>query len=75
MVDNHPSEFLKDLARDSENREWQQVGQDFDLVLHDCPINMSAKTVGPFFCKGYCQLYFNIFIIIIFCNLKKFELC
>ncbi|XP_011506367.1 PREDICTED: protein SERAC1 isoform X2 [Ceratosolen solmsi marchali] len=53
MVDTHPSEFLKDLARDSEIREWQRIGQDFDVVLHDCPINVDSKNiVDSFFCKG-----------------------
>lgn len=52
MVDNHPSEFLKDLAKDLELREWQQVGRDFEVILHDCPVNMNSKANGPFFCGG-----------------------
>ncbi|KAJ8680523.1 hypothetical protein QAD02_016310 [Eretmocerus hayati] len=52
IVDDHPSEFLRDLAKDLENREWQRVGNDFEVVLDDCPVNMKSEDPGPFFCSG-----------------------
>ncbi|XP_014212243.1 protein SERAC1-like [Copidosoma floridanum] len=52
MVGDHPSEFLKDLARDLEHLEWQRVGHDYEVVLHDCPVNMDYEMSGPFFCQG-----------------------
>ncbi|XP_008212677.1 protein SERAC1 [Nasonia vitripennis] len=52
IVDDHPSEFLKDLARDLEVREWQRLGYDYEVILHDCPVNMNNKATGPFFCDG-----------------------
>ena len=52
MVDDHPSEFFKDLARDFETLEWERVGRDFEVVLHDCPVNINYEAKGPFFCDG-----------------------
>lgn len=52
MVDDYPSEFLKDLARDLEVREWQRLGHDYQVILHDCPVGMNEKATGPFFCEG-----------------------
>ncbi|KAL7303931.1 hypothetical protein TKK_0004049 [Trichogramma kaykai] len=52
IVQDYPSEFLKDLARDMEKRDWQRVGHDFEVILSDCPVNVRNAASGPFFCKG-----------------------
>ncbi|XP_058803275.1 protein SERAC1 [Phymastichus coffea] len=52
MVDDYPSEFLRDLAQDLEIREWQRIGHDYEVILYDCPINMNKRATGPFFCQG-----------------------
>lgn len=52
-MDDQSPEFLKDLAYDFRKHEWDKVGQDFDIVLDDCPQNTNSKTSGPFFHKGY----------------------
>ncbi|XP_025993627.2 protein SERAC1 isoform X3 [Solenopsis invicta] len=50
--DDHPQEFFKDLARDLHLREWRKIGQDFEVVLDDCPQNTNACACGPYFCRG-----------------------
>ncbi|XP_050458776.1 protein SERAC1 [Cataglyphis hispanica] len=50
--DDRPQEFFKDLARDLYLREWKKIGQDFEVVLDDCPQNTNACACGPYFCKG-----------------------
>ncbi|KMQ95175.1 protein serac1 [Lasius niger] len=50
--DDHPQEFFKDLARDLHLREWRKIGQDFEVVLDDCPQNINVRACGPYFCRG-----------------------
>jgi len=50
--DDRPQEFFKDLARDLHLREWRKIGQDFEVVLDDCPQNTNACACGPYFCRG-----------------------
>lgn len=50
--DDRPQEFFKDLARDLHLREWRKIGQDFQVVLDDCPQNTNDCARGPYFCKG-----------------------
>ncbi|XP_077259175.1 protein SERAC1 isoform X1 [Temnothorax americanus] len=50
--DDRPQEFFKDLARDLYLREWRKTGQDFEVVLDDCPQNTNALACGPYFCRG-----------------------
>ncbi|XP_011861232.1 PREDICTED: protein SERAC1-like [Vollenhovia emeryi] len=50
--DDRPQEFFKDLARDLHLREWRKIGQDFEVVLDDCPQNTNARACGPYFCRG-----------------------
>lgn len=50
--DDRPQEFFKDLARDLHLREWRKIGQDFEVVLDDCPQNTNACARGPYFCRG-----------------------
>lgn len=53
MIDDQSQEFLKDLAYDLRKREWDRIGQDFEVILDDCPENTNAKAGGQFFCSGY----------------------
>ena len=57
FIDDQSHEFLKDLAYDLRKREWDKVGQDFEVILDDCPQNTNTRGTGPFFCKGY-DFYF-----------------
>ena len=50
--DDHPQEFFKDLAHDLHLREWRKIGQDFEVVLDDCPQNINVRACGPYFCRG-----------------------
>lgn len=50
--DDRPQEFFKDLARDLHLREWRKIGQDFEVVLDDCPQNTNTRACGPYFCRG-----------------------
>ncbi|XP_072746379.1 protein SERAC1 [Anoplolepis gracilipes] len=50
--DDRPQEFFKDLARDLQLREWRKIGENFEVVLDDCPQNTNADACGPYFCKG-----------------------
>ncbi|OAD56460.1 Protein SERAC1 [Eufriesea mexicana] len=52
LIDDQSQEFLKDLAYDLRKREWDKVGQDFELVLDDCPQNSTSRGSGPFVCSG-----------------------
>ncbi|KAK9310319.1 hypothetical protein QLX08_000325 [Tetragonisca angustula] len=52
FIDDQSHEFLKDLAYDLRKREWDKVGQDFEVILDDCPQNTNTRGTGPFFCKG-----------------------
>lgn len=52
MVGEQPQEFFKDLVRDLELREWQRVGNDYEVILHDCPSKMNYRASGPFSCPG-----------------------
>lgn len=47
-----PEEYLKDLVHDLHLYEWRKLGQDYEIVLEDCPLNMKRNICGPFFCKG-----------------------
>ena len=57
IINDHPSEFLKDLAKDLELREWKRLGHDFEVVLDDCPVNVNLNTSGPYFCAGYIHYF------------------
>ncbi|XP_012055483.1 PREDICTED: protein SERAC1 [Atta cephalotes] len=50
--DDRPEEFFKDLARDLHLREWRKIGQDFEVILEDCPQNTNDCACGPYFCRG-----------------------
>lgn len=50
--DDRPQEFFKDLARDLNLREWRKLGQDFEVILDDCPRNTNSCACGPYFCRG-----------------------
>ncbi|XP_011066797.1 PREDICTED: protein SERAC1 isoform X2 [Acromyrmex echinatior] len=50
--DDRPQEFFKDLARDLHLREWRKIGQDFEVILDDCPQNTNDCACGPYFCRG-----------------------
>jgi len=50
--DDRPQEFFKDLARDLHLREWRKIGQDFEVILDDCPQNTNDRACGPYFCRG-----------------------
>ncbi|KYM95025.1 Protein SERAC1 [Cyphomyrmex costatus] len=50
--DDRPQEFFKDLARDLHLREWRKIGQDFEVILDDCPQNTNDRACGPYFCGG-----------------------
>lgn len=50
--DDRPQEFFKDLARDLQLREWKKIGQDFEVILDDCPQNTNCRACGPYFCRG-----------------------
>lgn len=52
MTDEQPQEFMSDLARDLKMREWKHIGNDFEVVLSDCPENMNGEACGPFTCRG-----------------------
>ncbi|CAK9797149.1 Protein SERAC1 [Anthophora quadrimaculata] len=52
LIDDQSQEFLKDLAHDLRKREWDRVGQDFEIILDDCPQNSNLSTSGPFSCSG-----------------------
>ncbi|XP_003702109.2 protein SERAC1 [Megachile rotundata] len=52
LIDDQSQEFLKDLAIDFRKREWDKIGQDFEIILDDCPQNIDEKACGPFFYKG-----------------------
>ncbi|GAB1865692.1 Protein SERAC1 [Camponotus japonicus] len=53
VIDNdHSQEFFKDLACDLYLHEWRKIGQNFEVVLDDCPQNTNAQACGPYFCKG-----------------------
>ncbi|CAL7936144.1 unnamed protein product [Xylocopa violacea] len=52
LIDDQSQEFLKDLACDLRKREWDRVGQDFEVILDDCPQNINSRASGPFFCSG-----------------------
>ncbi|XP_034181766.2 protein SERAC1 [Osmia lignaria lignaria] len=52
LMDDQSPEFLKDLAYDFRKHEWDKIGQDFEIILDDCPQNSNAKSSGPFFHKG-----------------------
>lgn len=52
LIGDYPQEFLKDLVRDLELREWQKLGEDYEVILDDCPENMNYLVTGPFTCKG-----------------------
>ncbi|XP_017795657.1 PREDICTED: protein SERAC1 [Habropoda laboriosa] len=52
LIDDQSQEFLKDLAYDLTKHEWDRVGQDFEIILDDCPQNNNLKTSGPFSCSG-----------------------
>lgn len=49
-----PEEYFKDLVRDLHLYEWRKLGQDFEIVLDDCPLNTkrNAYPYGPYFCRG-----------------------
>lgn len=51
LIDDHSQEFLKDLTYDLRKREWDRIGQDFEIILDDCPQN-SSRGNGPFSCNG-----------------------
>ncbi|XP_025158727.1 protein SERAC1 isoform X2 [Harpegnathos saltator] len=52
IEDDRPQEFFKDLARDLQLREWKKMGQDFEVVLEDCPQNANCDACGLYFCGG-----------------------
>lgn len=52
MIDEYPQEFVKDLAEDLKMREWKRIGHDFEVVLHDCPVNVNYQACGPYTCRG-----------------------
>lgn len=52
MIGEHPQEFLKDLARDMQVREWNRVEQDYEVILDDCPQNTNCRACGPYSCSG-----------------------
>lgn len=49
MMGEPSQEFLKDLAYDLRKHEWDRLGQDFEIVLDDCPQNTNQKECGPYF--------------------------
>ncbi|XP_034940512.1 protein SERAC1-like [Chelonus insularis] len=53
IIGEHPQEIFHDLAKDLENIEWQKIGEDFEVVLYDCPTSMNTAANGPFTCPGY----------------------
>ncbi|XP_015598964.1 protein SERAC1 isoform X2 [Cephus cinctus] len=52
MLAETPQEFLKDLAHDLRMREWKKIGEDFEVILDDCPENTNCRACGPFTCRG-----------------------
>lgn len=66
IVEDQPSEFMRDLAQDLEHRKWQKVGNDYEVVLHDLPTNLSHESSGPFFCAGSVFFHRILFFIIFF---------
>ncbi|XP_017887631.1 protein SERAC1-like isoform X1 [Ceratina calcarata] len=52
LIDDQSQDFLKDLTCDLRKREWDRVGQDFEVILDDCPQNTNSRARGPFFCSG-----------------------
>ncbi|XP_076248337.1 protein SERAC1 [Calliopsis andreniformis] len=52
VIGEHSQEFLRDLAIDLRKREWDRLGEDYEIVLDDCPENTNHKACGPFFCSG-----------------------
>lgn len=58
MIVDHSQEFLRDLAYDLRKREWDRLGEDYEVILDDCPENTNCKACGPYFCSGY-NITFN----------------
>ncbi|KAK0085773.1 hypothetical protein PV326_005798 [Microctonus aethiopoides] len=52
VIGEHPQEFLKDLAKDLQKREWDRIADEFEVVLHDCPLTFNHTATGPFTCPG-----------------------
>ena len=52
VIGEQSQEFLKDLAYDLRKREWDRLGEDFEIILDDCPQNTKRKARGPYFCSG-----------------------
>lgn len=52
VIGEQSQEFLKDLAYDLRKREWDRLGEDFEIILDDCPQNTNRKARGPYFCSG-----------------------
>ncbi|XP_076619639.1 protein SERAC1 [Colletes latitarsis] len=52
VIGEQSQEFLRDLAYDLRKHEWDRLGQDFEIVLDDCPQNINDRACGPYFCKG-----------------------
>lgn len=71
MIDDHSQEFLKDLTYDLRKREWDRIGQDFEIILDDCPQN-SSRGNGPFSCNGY-NFIFKIYLKFHHSNIYMFK--
>ncbi|XP_031826616.1 protein SERAC1 isoform X2 [Nomia melanderi] len=51
MIGEQSQDFLRDLAYDLRKREWDKLGQDFEIILDDFPQNINENTCGPYFCS------------------------
>lgn len=47
-------EYIEDLQMQRQ-LEWEQLGQDFEFVLNDVPVNTNENASGPYTCPGYVE--------------------
>ncbi|XP_066591524.1 protein SERAC1 isoform X2 [Prorops nasuta] len=52
LAGEYPQEFMKDLMRDFNYWEWKKIGNDYEVVLDDCPEKANNEALGPYSCKG-----------------------